>query len=123
MKIVGYLEGTDSLLLTNLVAKGYGTLPLGNGVDNHGKFIKLITKSDGISLVVAYLHKVVAFPGYPISHKDILYSCKSLGIPVIIVVPKSEHKKAEKILEDVINDVLLIDPEDLLDKTLEILEG
>jgi HJR/Mrr/RecB family endonuclease len=46
-----------------------------------------------------------------------------LGIPVIIVVPNSEHKKAEKILENVINDVLLIDPEDLLDKTLEILEG
>jgi hypothetical protein len=122
-KVLGYLEGTDSWLLTHLVARGYGTIPLGNGVDNHGKFIKLITKSDDISLVVAYLHKVVAFPGYPISHKDILYSCKSLNIPVIIIVPKSEQDKAKKILEDVIDDVMLVDPADLLDKALEILEG
>ena len=121
MKIVGYLEGTDSLFLTHLVANGYGTLPLGNGIDNYGKFIKLLTRSDGISLVVAYLHKVMTFPHYPISHKDILYSCKSLGIPVIIVVPKNEHNKAEKILEDVIQHVMLVDPEDLLNKTLGIL--
>jgi hypothetical protein len=24
-KVIGYLEGTDALFLTNLVAKGYGT--------------------------------------------------------------------------------------------------
>lgn len=121
MKIVGYLEGTDSLFLTHLAANGYGTLPLGNGIDNYGKFIKLLTRSDGISLVVAYLHKIMTFPSYPISHRDILYSCKSLGITVIVVVPKIEHNKAEKILEDVINDVILVDPEDLLNKSLEIL--
>jgi hypothetical protein len=121
MKIVGYLEGTDSLFLTYLATNGYGTLPLGNGIDNYGKFIKLLTRSDGISLIVAYLHKIMTFPSYPISHRDILYSCKSLGIPVIVVVPKNEHSKAEKILEDVINDVILVDPEDLLNKSLEIL--
>jgi len=121
MKIVGYLEGTDALFLTNLVTNGYGTMPLGNGIDNYGKFIKLLTKSDGISLVIAYLHKIMTFPGYPISHIDILYSCKSLGIPVIVIVPKNEHSKAEKILEDVIHNVILVDPENLLNKTLEIL--
>ena len=123
MKIVGYLEGTDSLFLTYLVANGYGTLPLGNGIDNYGKFMKLLTRSDRISLVVAYLHKIMTFPSYPISHRDILYSCKSLRIPVIVVVPKNEHSKAEKILEDVINDVILVDPEDLLKESLEILSG
>jgi len=123
MKIVGYLEGTDSLFLTHLVVSGYGTLPLGNGIDNYGKFIKLLTRSDGISLVVAYLHKIMTFPSYPISHRDILYSCKSLGIQVIVVVPKNEQGKAEKILKDVINDVILVDPEDLLNKSLEILSG
>ena len=65
----------------------------------------------------------MTFPSYPISHRDISYSCKSLGIPVIVVVPKNEHSKAEKILKDVINDLILVDPEDLLKESLEILSG
>ena len=58
MKIVGYLDGTDGLFLTNLAIKGVDTLPLSNGWDNHGKYLGHITKQDNIALVVGYLHKV-----------------------------------------------------------------
>jgi len=121
MKTIGYLEGTDALFLTNLVAKGYETLPLGNGVDNHGKYIGLLSKSDNISLVIGYLHKVTPLSGMNLTAKDILYSCKMHEIPVILIVPEAEYENARKILGDVANDIDLSDPKDLLDKVLTLL--
>ena len=59
MATIGYLEGTDPLVLSRLAVKGIGTLPLSNGFDNHGKFINTITEHDQISLVVGYLHKIM----------------------------------------------------------------
>ena len=37
MKVVGYFDGTDSSLLTKLVIKGYGTIPIANDYDGAGK--------------------------------------------------------------------------------------
>ncbi|MCD6101829.1 MAG: hypothetical protein J7J77_02105 [Candidatus Cloacimonetes bacterium] len=121
-KVVGYLEGTDSWFLTNLVAKGYETLPLGNGADNHGKYIGLISKTDNISLVIGYLHKVVPLSGMNITTKDILYSCKMHKIPVMIIVPEKLHENAKEILGDMANYVMLVDPAKLLEKILEFLK-
>ena len=59
MVTVGYLEGTDPVMLSRLAAGGVGTLPLSNGVDNHGKFINAITERDEIDLVVGPLHKIM----------------------------------------------------------------
>ena len=55
MKTIGYMEGTNSELLTNLLVDGVDTLPLSNGWDNHGKFIAHISRTDHISAVVGYL--------------------------------------------------------------------
>ena len=35
-KPVGYFDGTDSTLLTNLVLNGCDTVPISNGSDRHG---------------------------------------------------------------------------------------
>ena len=121
MKIVGYTEGVDSLFLSHLACRGYGTIPLGNGVDNHGKFIKLITKSDDISLVVTYFHKILGVPTYNITCEDLLFPCKSLNIPALIIVPREHFNRAHEILCGLEDHIVLVDPEDLLEKTLELL--
>ena len=59
MKKVGYLEGTNSTYLTRLALHGVDTLPLGNGADNHGKYIGFIDRADAIDLVITYYHKIV----------------------------------------------------------------
>ncbi len=121
-KVVGYLEGTDSWFLTNLVARGYETLPLGNGADNHGKYIGLLSKSDNISLIIGYLHKVVPLSGMNVTAKDVLYSCKIHKVPVMIIAPEKLHENAKEILGDMANYVMLVDPAMLLEKILGFLK-
>ena len=42
MKIIGYMQGTDPQVLTQLLLEGYETYPLSNVFDNHGKNITLV---------------------------------------------------------------------------------
>jgi len=122
MKIVGYLEGTDSLLLTKLASQGIGVLPLGNGADNHGKYIGLITKADNIGIVVGYVHKVLPVPGRTLGPKDILFSCTTNKIPVIIIASKEDIKDANKQLGDVKESVTVVSPEKLYDTIMQNLK-
>jgi hypothetical protein len=59
MGLIGYFEGTDPLVLANLSIVGHSTMPLGNGFDNHGKYVGHITKDDNVSVVVGYFHKIM----------------------------------------------------------------
>ena len=121
MKTIGYLEGTDVLFLTKLVTKGIDTLPLGNGADNHGKYVGLLSKSDNISLVIGYLHKVIPTTEQGVAPKDMLYSCTLHKIPVMLIVPEELHGDAKKILKDAASHVMLVDPKHMWDQTMKIL--
>jgi hypothetical protein len=110
MKKVGYLEGTDPALLAKLVMTGHGTLPLGNGWDNHGKYINHLAKEDKVDAVIGYLHKVfppdkaVQGPG------DMLFACRAHKIPVYLLVPKEDQKEAKTSLKAIGKGVILVDP-------------
>jgi len=98
MKVVGYMEGTNSELLTNLMLEGFETLPLANGWDNHGKYIAHVNRTDNLALVVGYLHKFI-----PVSKEfkvgdDMLSALKAYKIPVVFIVPKAQQVKAKKFL-------------------------
>lgn len=99
MKIVGYMEGTNSEVLTNLFLEGFETLPLSNGWDNHGKYIAHLNRNDNISVVVGYLHKFI-----PIAKEfdlgDMLSSMKVYKIPVVFIVPEKKQDKANKFLKN-----------------------
>jgi len=97
MKIVGYMEGTNSEVLTNLLLDGYETLPLSNGWDNHGKYIAHINRNDGIALVVGYLHKFIPV-AREYSFADLLSSLKIYKIPVVFIVPAAKQPKAKKLV-------------------------
>lgn len=121
MKTVGYLEGTDSVYLTRLAARGVDTLPLGNGADNHGKYIGFIDRTDGIDLVIGYLHKVVTLSYQKTTTQDMLQACLLNKIPVLLIVPKELHENAREMLKNVTADVRLVDPADLMAEARAIL--
>jgi hypothetical protein len=110
MATVGYLEGTDPLVLTRLAARGVGTLPVGNGTDNHGKFITTISERDDIDLIVGYLHKIMRTKQQGFRTKDLLQSCLECNIPVLIVVPDRDQQIARQALGPVSASVTLVDP-------------
>ncbi len=120
MAIVGYLEGTDPLLLTRLAVQGIGTLPLSNGFDLHGKYINHLTRQDGISVVVGYLHKVLPTPGMTITPRDLLFACMTHGIPVVLIAEKALQEQAYRLLGEAVAYVRLVDPADLYSTILEI---
>ncbi len=113
MKTIGYMEGTNSELLTNLLVDGVDTLPLSNGWDNHGKFIAHISRTDHISAVVGYLHKFFALSMEPKIEEDILSSLKAYKIPTVFIVPKAKQDKAKKLLKGKGVNYIMADPGDL----------
>lgn len=122
MKIVGYMEGTDPRILTQLLLHGYETYPLSNVFDNHGKNITLITTEDHISLIIGYLHKFIPVaPQFTLT--DILSSAKVYKIPVIFIVPKNIQDEADKLVADKGIDYKLVDPADLRKVILETLKS
>ncbi len=120
MPILGYFEGTDSLILTRLIAKGIDTLPLSNGFDGHGKYVAHLTKDDDISVVVGYLHKVLPTSKRETTPEGVLYACRTHGIPVLIIVPSPDQGAARELLGKTAKFVTLVDPDDLYDKVLEV---
>jgi len=121
--MVGYLEGTDPLFLSRLVVDGYDTLPLSNGADNHGKYIGLVTKNDGIDVIVGFFHKIIPPADMNMTCDDILYSAKLHKIPVILIAPAASHEKAQKKLGRSAKIVRLVTPDQIWDATMEILKG
>jgi hypothetical protein len=119
MRIVGYLEGTDPAVLTKLYMKGIGTLPLGNGWDNHGKYVNHLTPADDVDAVIGYLHKIVppAFEGR--LNIDTLFACTTHGIPVYLMVPGELHGKARDWLGEDAAKVNLVDPDEVYDTLIE----
>lgn len=109
MTRVGYLEGTDALFLNEMVARGFDTIPLSNGVDNHGKFVGHLTKADEISVVVGFLHKIIPLADSGLTSLDILHSCQVHKIPVLLVAQKAIQESAVKALGDACDIVTLVD--------------
>ena len=122
MATVGYLGGTDPLVLTRLAARGVGTLPLSNGVDNHGKFITSVSGRDGIDLIVGYLHKLARTQRQGFHPRDLLQPCLDFGITVIVVVPEGEQALARQILGPVSGVIRLVDPGQLYDSIAQELD-
>ncbi len=138
MKIVGYFEGTDPYVLTRLVAEGYGTLPLANPWDNHGKVCSRIEPGE-LNLIIGYLHKLLPpvatskkdtdstskmgiGPSKDISPFDLLYPAKSNSIPVLVVAPFDCHDEAKELLGEAAEFVTFVRPEELEAKALSYLK-
>jgi hypothetical protein len=121
MKKVGYLEGTDSIYLTRLSAIGVDTLPLGNGADNHGKYIGFIDKSDSLNLIISYFHKIATLTDQGTKPDDLLKACALNKIPVLVIAPNELQDNVRQYLEEVTAEVHLVDPADVMVQVKELL--
>lgn len=137
MKIVGYFEGTDSDLLSKIVASGFCTLPLANEWDGHGKNASHIEPGD-VDMIIGHLHKLLppkkkcedgSTPVAPVAVDlfrgfrpiDLLYPAKAYNIPVLVVVPKDYHKEAKDLLGEAAEFATIVAPINLEKKVREIL--
>lgn len=121
MFTVGYMEGTDSGLLTKLAASGAETLPLGNGWDGHGQYIAHLNVGDGVNAVVGYYHKFVPLKDSNLTQADLLKSCKICGIKIFVIADKTDHENVKKALGEVASDVTLADAGEVRDELLKLL--
>ena len=119
MAVIGYMDGTDPMLLSKLVAMGHETIPIGNGLDNHGKYLRLLTSADGIDILVGCLHKFVPTKKHGLTSVDIMLNCHTHRINTIVLAPREFIDKARSALGNVVDFVTVITPEAALDKILE----
>lgn len=121
-KSVGYFEGTDSRLLTNLIMSGFDTLPVSNGADNHGQSIVLVNSQAKYDILIGYLHKITAPDDDDVQAHHIFHVCKTYEIPLLIEVPGHLHECAWRVLPNPPSIVELIDPEDTFNRAVELLQ-
>lgn len=120
-KTVGYFEGTDPLLLNTLVVKGVGTMPLSNGFDSHGKQVGYLTKQDGIDLVVGYFYKVAPLKEMTLTIKDLLFSCITYKIPVLLIAREEIHDLVHEVTGGIPEGVKLVPPDKIADEVMKVL--
>jgi len=115
---IGYMGGTDSLLLTKISAAGMETIPVGNGWDNHGLYIGHINAGDGFNAIVGFLHKFLPAKDSALTPVDLLKPCKIHEIPVFVIVEDIDREKARNLLGDVGANVKLVDPRKIADEIM-----
>ena len=125
-KVVGYFDGTDSRLLTNLVCDGYDTVPVSNGRDNHGRNVRLINDKNRVDLLIAYVHKIIAPEGEArekgdVTSEDLFHICRILEIPLLLEIPEDLQPRAIELLGSPPDIVRLVDPADTLEVALQLL--
>ena len=123
MKTIGYMEGTNSEFLTNVIVEGIDTMPFSNGWDNHGKFLAHITRTDNISVIVGYLHKFFTLSQEPKIVDEILSSIRAYKIPTVIVVPKDKQEKAKNLLKGKGINYIFADPDEITSAVMGILRS
>jgi hypothetical protein len=124
-KTVGYFEGTDSTLLTDLVCDGYDTVPISNGFDNHGMHVRIINNENRVDVLVGYVHKIFATQDDAqtgsVTYQDIFHVCRTFQVPLILEVHTRLHEKAKALFDDIPDVVEFVDPSQMYPRVSEIL--
>jgi hypothetical protein len=122
MKKIGYMDGTDPLLLSKIAAAGVETAPLGNGYDNAGRYIGYINPADGIDAVVGYFHKFIPLDGANVCAADLLKPCQIHKIPVYIIAAKEDQASAKKIMGDCGPTIKFVDPGEVAGELMKLVK-
>ena len=121
-KRVGYFAGTDSRLLTYLICHGYDTIPISNGLDNHGRYVRRINENNRFDLLIGYLHKIWGPEDAETQYQDIFHICRAFRMPLLLEVPRELQERARALMEEIPEEVRFIDPSEILEAALAILE-
>jgi hypothetical protein len=118
---VGYFEGTDPSVLTSLICDGCNTIPISNGLDNHGQYVRLLNEVKKMDLLLGYMHKIVAPASYETQAEDVFHICQTYQIDFLVIVPRSLHDCARGRFTKFPEVVQFVDPGDLLDTARKVL--
>jgi len=121
-KLIGYFEGTDSTLLTSLICSGHDTLPVSNGVDHHGKSVYLINDQERYDVLIGYVHKLYHPEKLNLPYQRLFHICNTYGIPLLIEVHAGFQDKARALMQEAPDVVEFLDPSEILDRVLVLLE-
>ena len=117
-KIIGYFEGTDAALLTDLVCEGHDTLPISNGYDNHGMHMRIINNENRIDVLVGYVHKIYSpedsTPSGAVTYQDVFHVSRTFDIPLVLEVDSALQDKARALFTDTPPCVKFVDPSETL---------
>ena len=122
-KRIGYFAGTDSRLLTYLICHGYDTIPISNGLDNHGRHVRRINENNRLDLLVGYLHKIWSPDYAETQYQDIFHICRAFRMPLLLEVPSELQELAKALLEEMPEEVRFVDPSEIVEAALAILEA
>lgn len=126
-KIIGYFEGTDAALLTDLVCEGHDTLPISNGFDNHGMHVRIINNENRVDILVGYVHKIYSpegsTPSGAVTYQDVFHVCRTFDIPLVLEVDEALQEKARGLFTDAPPCVRFVDPSETLAVAREILSN
>jgi hypothetical protein len=126
-KIIGYFEGTDAALLTDLVCEGHDTLPISNGFDNHGMHVRIINNENRVDILVGYVHKIYSpegsTPSGAVTYQDVFHVCRTFDIPLVLEVDEALQEKARALFTDAPPCVRFVDPSETLAVAREILSN
>ena len=124
-KRIGYFDGTDSRLLTALICAGHDTIPIANGLDNHGQHARLINDDNRYDLLLAPLYKIYAPEEHDtntVTYQDMFRICGTYSIRMLIAVPHALQSRAGDLLGEMPDTVRLVDPDEMLPVATEILD-
>lgn len=126
-KTVGYFDGTDSALLTDLVCDGYDTLPISNGFDNHGMHVRIINNENRVDILIGYVHKIYSpegsTPAGAVTYQDVFHVCSTFDIPLVLVVDSELQDKARALFVDIPPRAQFVDPSETRTTVRMILNG
>ena len=125
-KRVGYFDGTDPDLLTALICDGHDTIPVSNGLDNHGQHVRLINDQNRYSLLIAPLYKIFAPETHDsdtVTYQEVFRLCRTYSIPLLIGVPQEFSQRSRELLGDPPDIVRLVDPSEMLAVATQILDA
>jgi hypothetical protein len=126
-KVVGYFEGTDSTLLTDLVCDGYDTVPISNGFDNHGMHVRIINNENRVDALIGYVHKVYAaedgVASGGVTYQDIFHVVRTFEIPLLLEVEDALQEKARALFTDVPDVVQFVDPKQMFPTIKDVLKN
>lgn len=127
MARIGYLEGTDPKILDLVAVRDHQLLPLGDGRDNHGKNLVLVSAFDAIDMIITHYYKLKRISSLYYSYSsigDVLKSCQNSDTQVVLIVPVETTNKVRRELEEegVKDGVKLVPTDKLSEEVITLLD-
>lgn len=125
MSKIGYLEGTDPLVLDKLVLQGHKLISLGDDKDGYSRNLLHISRFDRIDLVLARFYKLkelIQSYGVPVSVADAFERCREAGTEIVVVAsPGTKSLIREELRGWEVGKIKVVPSEEVFERVVNLL--